>query len=74
MRKVALTVNGMRFKTKELDDGFVDFVEDHFRDAQINLHEDNSAELLFIAYLKLSGKYYRDEKEIKTLLKEIESI
>jgi len=74
MRKVALTVNGMRFKTKELDDGFVDFVEDHFRDAQINLHEDNSAERLFIAYLKLAGKYYRDDKEIKNLLKEIESI
>lgn len=74
MRKVALTVNGMRFKTKELDEGFVDFVEDHFRDAQINLHEDNSAERLFIAYLKLAGKYYRDEKEIKNLLKEIESI
>ncbi len=74
MRKVALTVNGMRFKTKELDDGFVDFVEDHFRDAQINLHEDNSAERLFIAYLKLAGRYYRDDKEIKNLLKEIESI
>ncbi|NKQ40861.1 MAG: hypothetical protein HF962_04750 [Sulfurovum sp.] len=74
MRKVALTVNGMRFKTKELDEGFVDFVEDHFRDAQINLHEDNSAERLFIAYLKLAGKYYRDEKEIKSLLKEIESL
>ena len=74
MRKVALTVNGMRFKTKELDDGFVDFVEEHFRDAQINLHEDNSAERLFIAYLKLAGRYYRDDKEIKNLLKEIESI
>ncbi len=74
MRKVALTVNGMRFKTKELDDGFVDFVEDHFRDAQINLHEDNSAERLFIAYLKLAGRYYRDDKEIRNLLKEIESI
>ncbi len=74
MRKVALTVNGMRFKTKELDDGFVDFVEDHFRDAQIHLHEDNSAERLFIAYLRLAGKYYRDDKEIKELLKEIEAI
>ena len=74
MRKVALTVNGMRFKTKELDEGFVDFVEGHFRDAQINLHEDNSAERLFIAYLKLAGRYYRDEKEIKVLLKEIETL
>ncbi len=74
MRKVALTVNGMRFKTKELDEGFVDFVEGHFRDAQINLHEDNSAERLFIAYLKLAGRYYRDEREIKDLLKEIEAI
>jgi len=74
MRKVALTVNGLRFKTKELDEKFVDFVEDHFRDAKIQLHEDNSAEDLFIAYLKLAGKYYRNEKEIETLLQEIETV
>ncbi len=74
MRKVALTVNGMRFKTKELDDGFVDFVENHFGDAQINLHEDNSAEKLFIAYLKLAGKYYKSEKEIENLINEIEIV
>ena len=74
MRKVALTVNGMRFKTKELDDGFVDFVEDHFTDAQVALHEDNSAEKLFIAYLKLAGKYYKSEKEIENLISEIEIV
>ena len=74
MKKVALTVNGLRFKTKELDDGFVDFVETHFKNAQISLHEDNSAEQLFIAYLKLAGRYYKDETEINNLLKEIESI
>jgi hypothetical protein len=71
MRKVALTVDGMRFKTKDLDEGFVGFVENHFRDAQIELHEDNSAEALFIAYLKLAGKYYKDEKEIENLLQEL---
>jgi len=72
MRKVSLTVAGMRFKTKELDDGFVDFVEKSFKDSQINLDGDNSAEKLFIAYLKLAGKYYRNEKEIENLLKDIE--
>ena len=74
MRKVALTVGGMRFKTKELEDGFVDFVEDHFRGAQIQLHEDNTAERLFIAYLKLAGRYYKSEKEIENLLQEIETV
>ena len=74
MRKVSLTVGGMRFKTKDLDDAFVDFVENHFREAQIHLHENNSPEALFIAYLKLAGKYYRDEKEIETLLQEIETL
>ncbi len=72
MRKVALEVAGIRFKTKELDDGFVDFVENNFVEAQVSLTGDNSAEKLFIAYLKLAGKYYHNEKEIENLLKDIE--
>jgi len=73
MRKVSLVIDGMRFKTKELDDRFVDFVENHLNDAQIQLHEDNSAEALFVAYLKLADKCYKDEKEIQSLIDAVET-
>ncbi len=71
MKKVALTVNGMRFKTKELDDSLVEFIEENLRSSAIELHEDNSAEKLFIAYLKLASKYYNNEKEIEEILLDI---
>ena len=72
MRKVALTINSLRYKTKDLDDKFVDFVEESMVGGDIDLYGDNSAEKLFIAYLKLAGKLYENEKEIEKLLLELE--
>lgn len=71
MKKVALTVDSMRFKTKELDDSLVEFIEENLRSSSIELHEDNSAEDLFIAYLKLASKYYNNEKGIEEILLDI---
>ena len=62
----------MRFKTKELDDDFVDFIEESLKSSSIALDEDNSAEKLFIAYLKLSAKYYKSEKDIEEILLDID--
>ena len=73
MKKVALTVNGMRFKTKEMDDTFVNFIEQNFHSSGIELHEDNSAEKLFIAYLKLAGRYHKSEKAIEEMIVDIDS-
>jgi len=72
MRKVALTINGMRFKTKELDDTFVDFVEESLHGANIDIHGDNSAEKMFVAYLKLAGKFHQSEREIEDILENID--
>ena len=74
MQKVALTVNGMRYTTRDLDEAFVAFANKQFTDAQLSLEEDNSAESLFIAYLKLADKYYKAEKEAESLLKKLESL
>lgn len=73
MKKIALTVNGMRFKTKEMDDTFVDFIEQSLHSSGIELHEDNSVEKLFIAYLKLAGKYHKSEKEIEEMIIDIDN-
>jgi len=73
MKKIALTVSGMRFKTKELDDDFVDFIEESLKSSSIALHEDNSAEKLFIAYLKLAGRYHKSEKAIEEMIIDIDN-
>jgi len=72
MRKVALTINSMRFKTKDLDDKFVDFVEESMKESDIDLYGDNSAEKVFIAYLKLAGKQFESEKELQELVSELD--
>ncbi len=74
MKRVSLTIDGMRFKTKEMDDGFVDFVEKNLKETQIDINGDNKLEQFFIAYLKLAGKHYQNEKEINNLIKNIKIV
>jgi len=73
MREIAVTVDGTRYKAKKLDHRFADFLEEDLKSAGVYLDRDNSAEKLFIAYLRLAGRWYNYEKEIDEIMKSIES-
>ena len=74
MREVTLSINGIKYKAKKLDDDFANFIEKSLKESGLNLDGDNSAERLFIAYLRLAGKYHMHEKEIEDIISEIESL
>ena len=74
MKEITLTINGVKYKAKKLNDEFADFIQKSLKESGISLEGDNSAERLFIAYLKLAGKYHMQEKEIEEIITEIESI
>ena len=73
MREIAVTVDGTRYKAKKLDHTFADFIEEDLKSAGVYLDRDNSAENLFIAYLRLAGRWHHYEKEIDEILKTIET-
>jgi selenocysteine lyase/cysteine desulfurase len=73
MKEISISVNGTRYKAKKLDDEFADFVRDHLKEAGMMFDRDNDAEKLFLAYLRLAGRYYNYEKEIDEIIEEIES-
>jgi len=73
MKDIVITVNGIRYKAKKLDEKFADFVESEMKDAGLIFNGDNSAEKLFVAYLKLAGKSYNYEQEIEEIIREIEA-
>ena len=73
MKEVAISINGTKYRAKKLDDEFADFVKDKLKESGIMFDRDNSAEKLFLAYLKLAGRYYNYEKEIDEIIEEIES-
>ena len=70
MRDLALTVNGIRFKAKNLDDDFAKYVEEQLEDSGVHFNRDNSAEKLFLAYLRMAAKNHNYEKEIAEIISE----
>jgi hypothetical protein len=72
MREIAVTINGSRYKAKNLDERFADFVEEDLKSADLYLDRDNSAEAMFIAYLRLASRWYNYEKEIDQILHDVE--
>ena len=72
MRDIALTIDGGRYKAKNLDDTFADFIENDLVNADLHLHRDNSAEQMFIAYLRLASRWFNYEKEIDQILHDVE--
>ena len=74
MKEITLSINGIKYKAKKLDDEFADFIQKSLKESGLNLEGDNSAERLFVAYLRLAGKYHKYEKEIEEIISEIESL
>ena len=72
MRDIAVTIDGGRYKAKNLDDNFADFIEGDLKNSNMHLDQDNSAETMFIAYLRLASRWYNYEKEIDQILDDIE--
>ena len=70
MKDIALTVNGIRFKAKNLDDDFARFVEEQLAESGVHANRDNAAEKLFLAYLRLAAQNYNYEKEIAEIIEE----
>ena len=72
MRDIALTIDGTRYRAKNLDESFADFIESDLSDADMHLDRNNTAEQMFHAYLRLASRWYHYEKEIDQILHEIE--
>ena len=72
MRDITVTIDGGRYKAKNLDENFADFVEEDLKNANLYLDRDNTAEAMFIAYLRLASRWYNYEKEIDQILHDIE--
>jgi hypothetical protein len=72
MREVTVSINNVKYKAKKLDDSFADFIERNLRESGVSLESDNSAERLFVAYLRLAGKFRSHEKEIEEIIENIE--
>ena len=74
MTEITLSINGVKYKAKKLDEEFAEFIEKSLKESGLSLEGDNSAERLFIAYLRLAGKYHMQEREIEDIIEEIESL
>ena len=72
MRDLALTIDGNRYRAKNLDEAFADFIENDLAHAEIHLDRDNSAERMLHAYLRLASRWYNYEKEIDQILQDVE--
>jgi len=70
---LTVSVKGLRIKAKKLDNDFYDFIKKDLEVSGINLDQDNSIESLFTAYLRLAAKAHNYDKEIESIIKEIES-
>jgi len=70
MKDLAITVNGIRFKVKNLDDDFAFYVERMLEKSGVHFNRDNPADRLFNAFLHLAAKSYDYEKEIEQIIEE----
>lgn len=74
MRRVELTVNNLRIKTKELDEDLAEYIENSLKDGGMSLRADNPAEKLFVAYLKLANRCHNLNSEIENLSNSLEEL
>ncbi len=70
---LTLSIKGLRIKAKKLDDDFYNFILEDLAKSGIEPNRDNSIEALFTAYLRLAAKQYNYDKEIESIIKDIES-
>jgi hypothetical protein len=70
MKDLVVTVNGIRFKVRNLDEKFAAYVEGILEESGIHPKRDNAADKLFNAFLHLAAQSYNYEKEIDEILKD----
>jgi len=70
---LTISIKGLRIKAKKLDSDFYEFVQDDLAKSGIDINRDNSIESLFTAYLRLAAKAHNYDREIESIIKEIES-
>jgi len=69
---IALTINGTRFKVKNLDKEFADYIEKILEKEGVHFNRDNPAERLFHAFLQLAANSFDYEQEIEDIIKEVD--
>jgi len=70
---LTVSIKGLRIKAKKLDNDFYDFIKDDLSNSNIDISRDNSIEALFTAYLRLAAKAHNYDREIESIINEIES-
>lgn len=70
---LTVSVKGLRIKAKKLDNDFYEFIKEDLEKSGLYLDQDNSIESLFTAYLRLAAKTHNYDREIESIIKEIES-
>ncbi len=72
MKDLTITIDGTKYKVRDLDFNFAKFVEDSLEEEGVMTNKNNKVEKLFRAYLSLAQKYCKQEKEIEDLAKSID--
>jgi hypothetical protein len=72
MRSIALTICGNRYEIS-LDEELASFVEEDLMLCDIHLDQDNKADKLLQAYLKMAKQTYEYEAKITNILQKLES-
>jgi hypothetical protein len=70
---LTISVKGLRIKAKKLDSDFYEFIREDLEKSGIDITRDNSIESLFTAYMRLAAKAHNYDREIESIIKEIES-
>jgi len=70
---LTVSIKGLRIKAKKLDNDFYEFIKSDLEESGVFLEQDNSIESLFTAYLRLAAKAHNYDREIESIIKEIES-
>ena len=70
---LTLSIKGLRIKAKKLDNDFYEFIKEDLAKSGVDITQDNSIEALFTAYLRLAAKAHNYDKEIESIISQIES-
>ncbi len=71
MRSIAITICGNRYEML-LDEDLALFVEEDLSNSNIHLDQDNKADKLLQAYLKMAKQTYEYETKVTNLLQKLE--
>jgi len=70
---LTLSIKGLRIKAKKLDSDFYEFIKEDLAKSGVDITQDNSIEALFTAYLRLAAKAHNYDREIESIIGQIES-